>query len=200
MPTVSILQTVQRYLNHLLDLAGDPVVRVPGILRSRDPVDGELLREEGKLLYSQDGEYHQLWPPVTGDEEAGEEAVSCEFMPKPRRKGKTKKVSCLVNARTLVVAGVSGKRLSITHLFVNNPDTSDAKTVSFGFADTGSDDYYEGLLDAGGGTWIENFMGASLIGGVGEQFDCEVSNDGSTAVKVTVRYIELDPSEYDWGD
>lgn len=193
------LKVVQQYLNHLLELAADSVVVVPAIPRSQDPADGELLREDSKLLYSQGGVYHQLWPLGEATVAVGEGVVCCEFMPKPRREGKTAHVACAVNATTTVVAAVSGRRLGITHLFVNNPDTSDAKTVKFNFAG-GSDDYYEGPLDAAGGTWIMNFIGAPFIGGVGELFDCTVSNDGSTDLEVTVRYIELDPEEYTQGD
>lgn len=187
------LMTLEPWLNRVRDSLVCGTVIVPTGTRSLDPEDGELLVENGILYLCQDGVYHVLWP-VEGTPGTVEEALRELFLYR-EHDVVFGYASCAVNATTTVVAAVSGKRICVRRVKVNNPDTASGKTFHFNWGSATTDNLDKGYLDDSGGTHIESFIGAPMIGDVGEKLTCTVSNDGTTALHVTVGYVVLGPEE-----
>lgn len=190
------LASLEPWLNQVRDRLTNRAVVVSEDELSQDPEDGELLLHGGKLYLALDGEYHVLWPLSAAELPAAvvEEALRELFLYR-EHDVLFKYASCAINAATTVVAAVPGKRIVVRRIKVNNPDEDSPKTFHFNWGTATADNLHKGLLDSGGGTHIESFIGVPCIGGVGKALTCSVSNNGSAALHVTVGYLVLGPEE-----
>ena len=192
LPLDRLSSTLEPWLNQVRDVLLGGAVIVPTGTRSLDPEDGELLLEDRILYLALDGEYHVLWPVEAGAAAASAAAVEGalrELFLYREHDVLFAYASCAVNATTTVVAAVPGKRIVLKRIKVNNPDTASGKTFYF------DNNLHKGYLDMNGGTHIESFIGAPCVGNVGAALTCTVSNDGTSALYVTVGYLVLGSEE-----
>lgn len=189
------LSDLEPWLNQVRDsLLGNAVV-VPKGSQSVDPEDGELLLQNGILYLALGGTYHQVWPADAAGASAAVEETLRELFLYREHEVLFAPVSCAINATTTVIAAQSGKRIAVKRIKVCNPDTAAGKTFHFNWGSATTDNLHKGFLDKNGGTHIESFIGSPCIGDAGEAFTCTVSNDGTSALYVTVGYLVLDPEE-----
>lgn len=191
-----LAREAETWLAHVYDVLKGEVVVVPTRTQSVDPEDGELLLDDSILYLALDGEYHQVWPVDPSEVTImtmAETAIRELFLYR-ERDVLYLEVDCPVNATTDVVVAVTGKCIAVKRIKVCNPDTATAKEVFFNWGTSTTDDLFKTLLDAAGGTNIENLVGAPCIGDAGEKFTCTVANTGTGNVYVTVGYLLVDPA------
>jgi hypothetical protein len=193
---VHLLPVLETYINRFIDLFENEGVVLPVEEFSPDPENGELLFDGSKLYLAIDGTYHQVYPSDGSTSSSSEEGtgtggggVSCTYSHYVEDT-KWAQVDCSVNDSTVLVTGVSGKRLCIVYLHFSNSDTSDGKEIYLTLEDD-TTDYFKQWIPAEG-VVVQNFTRANPITKVGKKISATVSNDGSDDIYVTIGYLELD--------